>query len=280
MTDEKISQLPIATSVASPDVVPIVQGGVTKQADVFLIAKQYADVVLDPVQLTTAPFVDTGFTGPGIKVIDAPGEGLSVWPIYFDFCPAPGEAWAGGDSNRSLPVTFCYRDVPIGTNEGTKWEANDSGSLADKADPLYPFYSPRRFLAQDINRDFVVNDPSVVVNAPLVMFVPSANYFDLGIGSRSLRIRITYEIIPITQLVSFDYSFFRISATNQGTKTFTVADPYEQAIASLGATFTVVGSTGNNGTYTKVSATFIADHTDIVVSEAIPNATADGWVKN
>ncbi len=36
MADTKISELPVATAIASPDVAPIVQGGVTKQADVSL----------------------------------------------------------------------------------------------------------------------------------------------------------------------------------------------------------------------------------------------------
>ncbi len=38
MADEKISELPVATAIASPDVAPIVQGGVTKQADIGLFA--------------------------------------------------------------------------------------------------------------------------------------------------------------------------------------------------------------------------------------------------
>ncbi len=38
MADVKISGLPVATAIASPDVTPIVQGGVTKQADVGLFA--------------------------------------------------------------------------------------------------------------------------------------------------------------------------------------------------------------------------------------------------
>ncbi len=36
MADVKISELPVATSIASPDIAPIVQGGVTKKADVSL----------------------------------------------------------------------------------------------------------------------------------------------------------------------------------------------------------------------------------------------------
>ena len=135
-------------------------------------------------------------------------------------------------------------------------------------------------MAADLQTAFVNNDPSVVTNAPLVMFAPSGGgYLDSGIGSRSLRLRITYQIIPLTQLVSFSNTFFRVSAVDQGTKTFTVADPYEQAVAALGDTFAVAGSTGNDETYTKVSAAFDTDHTDIVVAEAIPDSTADGWVK-
>ncbi len=38
MADTKISELPVATAIASPDVAPIVQGGVTKQADISLFA--------------------------------------------------------------------------------------------------------------------------------------------------------------------------------------------------------------------------------------------------
>ncbi len=39
--DVKISELPVATAVASPDVAPIVQGGVTKQADVSLFGGSF-----------------------------------------------------------------------------------------------------------------------------------------------------------------------------------------------------------------------------------------------
>ncbi len=39
--DVKISELPVATSIASPDVAPIVQGGVTRQADVSLFGGSF-----------------------------------------------------------------------------------------------------------------------------------------------------------------------------------------------------------------------------------------------
>lgn len=68
-----------------------------------------------------------------------------------------------------------------------------------------------------------------------------------------------------------------ITGVNQGSQTFTVAGdqtPYFEAPY----TFTVSGSTGNDGTYTVVSATFALGSTNIVTVEAIPNATVDGSI--
>lgn len=69
-----------------------------------------------------------------------------------------------------------------------------------------------------------------------------------------------------------------ITAVNTGTKTFTVAGNKE-AYYRAGEQFVVSGSTGNdqNGVpYTVVSATYDLTNTNIVVSEAIPDTTADG----
>jgi hypothetical protein len=66
---------------------------------------------------------------------------------------------------------------------------------------------------------------------------------------------------------------FAINAVNTGTKTFTVTG---DASSLAGRTFTVSGSTGNDGTYTAVSAVFSTPNTDIVVVETVPSAVADG----
>jgi len=63
-----------------------------------------------------------------------------------------------------------------------------------------------------------------------------------------------------------------ITGVNQGTKTFTVAEDRDDITGSIA----VENSTGNDGIYTIVSAAYDTDHTDIVVSEAIPDATVDG----
>jgi hypothetical protein len=67
---------------------------------------------------------------------------------------------------------------------------------------------------------------------------------------------------------------FAVSAVDQGGKTFTVVG---DASAIAGAdSLTVYRSTGNDGTYTAVSAVFAAGHTVVTVVEAIPSAVADG----
>lgn len=68
---------------------------------------------------------------------------------------------------------------------------------------------------------------------------------------------------------------FDITGVNQGTKTFAIAE----SVANLfldNDTFTISGSTGNDGTYTiNGDAT---GTTSIIVDEAIPDATVDGSI--
>jgi len=66
-----------------------------------------------------------------------------------------------------------------------------------------------------------------------------------------------------------------VITVNQGTKTFTVSGDHVAEISTF-ATVTISGSTGNDGTYTVVSATLNVGDTDVVVSETIPDPTADG----
>lgn len=83
------------------------------------------------------------------------------------------------------------------------------------------------------------------------------------------------DVLPETWRVKVVPTVFAVTVVNQGTKTFTVAG--DQTLRFLAAaTIRVTGSTGNDGLYTIVSSTFSVDHTDIVVVQAIPSATADG----
>ncbi len=67
-----------------------------------------------------------------------------------------------------------------------------------------------------------------------------------------------------------------ITAVNTSTKTFTIAGD-QTANLPVGRPIPVENSTGNDGVYTVVSATFTTS-TAIVVSETIPDATVDGEI--
>lgn len=68
-----------------------------------------------------------------------------------------------------------------------------------------------------------------------------------------------------------------ITAVNQGTKTFTASIDITTNLV-IGLSWEVQGSTGNDGTYTVASFALNGSETDIVVTQAIPDATADGFV--
>ena len=79
---------------------------------------------------------------------------------------------------------------------------------------------------------------------------------------------------------TFEYSCsgsYSITGVNQGTKTFTVAESAASKFTD-GTHFTISGSTGNDGTYTCDGDATGSGPTDIVVNEAIPDATVDGTI--
>jgi len=68
-----------------------------------------------------------------------------------------------------------------------------------------------------------------------------------------------------------------ITGVNQGSKTFSVASDWSSQLVA-GNTITITGSTGNDGDYTVVSATWTGAVTNIVVSEVVPDGTVDGTI--
>jgi len=83
-----------------------------------------------------------------------------------------------------------------------------------------------------------------------------------------------YTVSSATLILSPSHA---ITAVDQGTKTFTVAGDQTSDFPS-NSIVQVTGSTGNDGVYGIISSTFVTDHTDIVVVQPIPNATADGHI--
>ncbi len=80
----------------------------------------------------------------------------------------------------------------------------------------------------------------------------------------------------LTAIINGGYA---ITAVVQGTKTFTIAGNHVVDFPA-GEQFAIDGSTGNDGTFTVVSATLVGSDTEIVVSEVIPDATVDGAIKS
>ena len=67
-----------------------------------------------------------------------------------------------------------------------------------------------------------------------------------------------------------------INAVSTGSKTFTHNGSDDRSDFVAGKLINVAGSTGNNGIYTIASSAFTGGNTVITVTQAIPNATADG----
>ncbi len=102
MDDTKISELPVASSIASPDVAAIVQGGVTKQADVSLFGGSFTNVFtvdqngnFQTVQaaINAIAILATGLNPPDAVVIDIGVNSFTesltldnstgIWPIII-----------------------------------------------------------------------------------------------------------------------------------------------------------------------------------------------------
>lgn len=69
---------------------------------------------------------------------------------------------------------------------------------------------------------------------------------------------------------------YAIAAVNPATRTVSVGGTDATSEWTAGQRLEIVGSTGNDGAYSVVSATWDAIYTRIVVGEALPSAVADG----
>lgn len=98
------------------------------------------------------------------------------------------------------------------------------------------------------------------------------NNTDIGLGA-------TDEIPDGIYLMRYTISGgFTITALNQGTKTFTISGD-KSGTFKVGDTFTILGSTGNDATYTVTAISYSNPNTLITVNEAIPSVTANGKIR-
>ncbi len=133
MADVKISELPVATAIASPDVTPVVQGGVTKRADVSLfgISGSIADKQVAFGSGTAISGNSSGLTwddeNETFKIGNPDSSGSSL--------NTSGEAsFAGGnfliDSNGRINI----RGIEIISSDGTVASFVDSDTIGISVD--------------------------------------------------------------------------------------------------------------------------------------------------
>ncbi len=112
MVDEKISELTAATSVSSPDVVPVVQSGVTKKADVSLFGVTLP-ITLNPGDVLAQDASDN-------PLISLPGDGSQLtFDIPRDIAsPYFAVQYVDGEDLSTLMVIPGYSDIQLNAAPG------------------------------------------------------------------------------------------------------------------------------------------------------------------
>ena len=115
MATKKISQLPLATGVTGVDVVPIVQGGVTRRATIASIA------AVGP----TGPAGATGAAGQSIVGPTGPQGESIVGPTG----PAgqAGQSVVGPTGPAGAGEAYVQANAPASASAGATWLDTDNG---------------------------------------------------------------------------------------------------------------------------------------------------------
>lgn len=193
---------------------------------------------------------------PGILVMDASSSGTVALPIALQDITGVGNAFASDSaadiyqSNDPTTIFFALND-----------DLNGSSAIMPRLQVVDG-------VSQIINAN--INLVDTLGGAWKIWSSTDVTNGGATIGTRSVTHRIYYTLIDIPA----GSTFFAISAVNQGTKTFTVS-PSPVSILTPPETFSIVGSTGNNGTYTALAVTA----TTIRVKETVPSSTGDGWAE-
>ncbi len=112
MADVKISELPVATAIASPDVAPIVQGGVTKKADVSLFGGSFFSA--ETVRIDPSGDDATGVVGNLTKPFATMFGAINAFEL-LDPLPSNPIILIGGNAVDGFTTILPYLSV-IGEN--------------------------------------------------------------------------------------------------------------------------------------------------------------------
>ncbi len=112
MADVKISELPVATAIASPDVAPIVQGGVTKKADVSLFGGAFLSA--ETVRIEPSGDDATGVVGNLTKPFATTQGAIDAFELLNPL-PSNPIILIGGNAVRGFSTILPYLTV-VGEN--------------------------------------------------------------------------------------------------------------------------------------------------------------------
>lgn len=219
-----------------------------------------------------------------------PGR-LKIWnELAGEWEYPPGGEAEGGSQPLPAPIVVTPADVP---NDGDTVELitpNDGDMVQDVLFSLNPAWDkttnatlydgdPDTGMTVGADGQFAEfhNDSESTIDDFGARGFVSLAALTGGSAGDNFPYRSTGE--PLTLKINYGQNEFPVFAVNQGTKTFSLTTESAFNVADYiapGGTFQIVGSTGNDGTYTVVSIGGFADPQDVVVVEAIPNAIADG----
>lgn len=311
MANVKISALPSATTpLAGTEVIPLVQGGVTKKVaasaiatsagggssvSVTLSAAQIASLNSVPFQLLAAQSGKALFPGQMVWVF-TPDTGGGVFTgatrtfsVYLDSVHPLIVQNADNDSPTFLAsmvleatrqtgfVTVLsaaqaadtwwgpdasFVNVPLMLKASNSFTYNGLPVTTSIATPGSGYYAGQQLYDENGNATFTADTVSAI--GAILTYTRTSPGTTLYNPMDTFNLYSNVGLLSVTAVVTI-------------AKTFTVAGN-QVAKFPVGGVFYLDGSTGNNGTYTTVSAVFGAGVTVVTVVEVIPDATADGQI--
>jgi hypothetical protein len=203
---------------------------------------------------STISAIGGGGSGSYISDVQVSGSSLTFSSI--------GDAFSGGVDLSTLQLASKFGNTYFVAPDGD----DTLGSRGDITKPFKTITGARDKVINDV-------DQSLVTGTTLVYVFPG-EYQDEEIQYQDGNIYFSAGA-KVTPPQRIHGAGAGVTAVNQGAKKFTVNGNWASELP-IGFRFNIFSSTGNDGAYTVVSSTDVSSTTEVVVSETIPSATANG----
>lgn len=195
MADVKISELPVATEIDPLDVIPIVQNGITKQAETQLLGKfKETSTTLDNSQILSLPTVP-------VEVIPAQGANtlinlLSIcvvqyWPDAYGTLSADPHLRVQISGLAETRAFLVIDDATYGFFSGA-WGSGGIRGISSTTGGI--FVNPAQVAGIISEGDFSV------LNLPIVVQVDNggSGNFSLGGANNTLKLICSYTVTDVS----------------------------------------------------------------------------------